>query len=81
MTESQHEEVFNMVRKLLWTNTGVLLPEHRYLLEADLHELGAGSPASRQMWVSSMESTIAAAKHVRSGRPIEGRLGAFEGGK
>ena len=47
---------------LLWTDPSTLLDEDRYLLELDFDDLGDGSSASRQMWISEMEAAAAAAR-------------------
>eukprot|EP00956_Cyclotella_meneghiniana_P017174 scaffold27740_cov66-Cyclotella_meneghiniana.AAC.1 len=47
---------------LLWTDPSTLLDEDRYLLELDFDDLGDGTSASRQMWISEMEAAAAAAR-------------------
>ena len=66
LTEAQHTAILARIRDLLWTDPADLLERHRYLLEVDLHDLGAGSTARRQVWAASMRSALATAERVRS---------------
>ena len=65
LTEAQHTAILARVRDLLWTDPADLLERHRYLLEVDFHDLGAGSTARRQVWVSSLTSALATADRFR----------------
>jgi hypothetical protein len=47
---------------LLWTDPSVLLPEDRQLLDVDFESLGDGPAVDRQLWISEMESAVAAAR-------------------
>ena len=78
LTVKQHEEIFRLVEQLLDIDPSDLLTRHRHLLEeTDFEELGEGPAVHRQVWINSMESAIAAADHVRAGRPVWGDLGSF----
>ena len=48
---------------LLWTDPSTLFDEDKYLLELDFDDLGDGTAASRQMWISEMEAASAAARN------------------
>ena len=78
LTEKQHEEIFERVKTLMWTDPGDLLAKHRYLLEEDFELLGEGSAGSRLLWIASMESARKAADHVRAGRQYTGNPGSFK---
>ena len=55
-----------------------LLGQHRSLFKEDFHELGAGSTGIRKTWIALVESALAVAAHVRSGRGTLGDLSGFE---
>ena len=78
LTPQQHEEVFQCVEELMDVDPAELLGQHRSLLEEDFHELGAGSTGIRKIWIASVESTLAASAHVRSGRGTLGDPSGFE---
>ena len=78
MTAAQHEEVFERVKELIWTDPAELLAKHRFLLEEDFRDLGEGSSGARLQWVASMESALKAADHVRSGKKYVGEPGTFK---
>jgi hypothetical protein len=78
LTAQQHEKIFDRVKELMWTDPSELLSKHKYLLEEDFQMLGETSSGQRQNWIASMESALAAAKHVRAGRETWGDPGTLE---
>ena len=68
LTAAQHEEIFNRVEELMYTEPDDLLPKHRHLMEQDFEGLAEGSAVERQYWIVRMESAVAAAKQVRERR-------------
>ena len=52
---------------LLWTDPSILLPEDRSLLCVDFESLGNSPAIMRQLWISEMEASTAAAR-VESAR-------------
>jgi hypothetical protein len=52
------------VGRLLFTDPNLLLPQHRYLLELDFEELGAGSTTDRQYWRANVESAVNAFQNL-----------------
>ena len=77
LTPAQHDEIFQRVQSLLWTDPAELLDRHKYLLEEDFHQLGAGSSGVRQNWIQSMESALKAAAIVKTGRQYRGEPGVY----
>ena len=77
LTPAQHDEIFQRVQNLLWTDPAELLDRHKYLLEEDFHQLGAGSSGVRQNWIQSMESALKAAAIVKTGRQYRGDPGVY----
>jgi hypothetical protein len=47
---------------LLWTDPSILQPADRQLLDLDFEVLGDGLAVDRQLWISEMESAVAAAR-------------------
>jgi len=77
MTTAQHEQIFEKVKSMMWTDPADMLAKHRYLLEEDFQLLGEGTSGERQQWIDSMESALSAADHVRSGKKYWGEPGTF----
>lgn len=77
LTPKQHDDIFDRVRDLMYTDPTDLLDGHQYLLEEDFQQLGEGSSGARLQWIESMESALKAAAFVRSGRPCRGTPGVF----
>ena len=77
LTEQQHDAIFRRCQELLEIDPADLLERHQYLLDEDFTELGEGSAINRQHWIASMDSAIAAAEWVRSGRQCLGNPGLF----
>ena len=75
LTTHEHEEIFDKVKQLLWTDPAELLGKHKYLLEEDFHQLGEGSSGARQVWIGSMESALRAASFVKAGNQLRGNPG------
>ena len=61
----------------MWTDPSDLLAKHQHLLEEDFVKLGKETAGTRQHWIASMESALAAADHVRSGKEYWGEPGTF----
>ena len=77
-TPQQYEEVLHRIEELMEVDPSELLVQHRSLFEEDFHELGGGFTGIRQTWIASVESALAAATYVRSGRTILGNPGGFD---
>jgi hypothetical protein len=77
LTTQQHDDIFEKVKSMLWTDPADLLEKHKYLLEEDFHDLGEGSTGKRQIWIASMESALKAAALVKSGRRYRGDPGLY----
>jgi hypothetical protein len=67
-TEAEHNTIMEQVGQLIFTDPALLLPEHRYLLDLDFSELGAGSTTNRQYWLATLTSALEARRHL-SGVP------------
>ena len=57
LTVKEHGEIFDRLGELMYTDPDELLPQHQHLLMVDLAELGEGSRANKQVWISKMEAT------------------------
>jgi len=68
LTLAQHDQIFKKVMKPMWTDPSDLLTKHRHLLEEDFEKLGDNTADARKIWIASMESALASADHVRSGK-------------
>ena len=69
LTRDEHEAVINRFEELLQVDPFQLLPKHRHLFESqDFSELGKASAISKQYWIYSVESALAAAAHDRRSR-------------
>jgi len=77
LTSQQHEQIFDKVKEMMWTDPADLLSKHRYLLEDDFEILGEAASGVRLQWIASMESALGAAEHVRSGHKYWGDPGTF----
>jgi hypothetical protein len=66
LTKSQQDALARRCEELLWVDPCTLLEEDRYLLEINFDELGDGSSACRQAWISEMEAARAAASYAAS---------------
>ena len=77
MTQEQHLQIFDKVEDLMAIDPLSLLPKHRHLLEGEFGKLGEDSSAARQTWIASVESALAAAKHVYAGLSTKERHRAF----
>ena len=62
LTERQQHKIMHQCEALLWTDPSVLLPEDRQLLDVDFESLGDGPAVDRQLWISAMESAVAASR-------------------
>jgi hypothetical protein len=62
LTERQQIKIMQQCEALLWTDPSILLPSDRRLLELDFEALGNGPAVDRQLWISEMESAVAAAR-------------------
>jgi hypothetical protein len=63
-TEAEHNTIMEQVSQLLFTDPKHLLPQHRYLLDLDFSELGAGSSTNRQYWLATITSALEARRHL-----------------
>jgi predicted RNA-binding Zn-ribbon protein involved in translation (DUF1610 family) len=77
LTSQQHEQIFDKVKEMMWTDPADLLSKHRYLLEDDFEILREAASGVRLQWIASMESALGAAEHVRSGHKYWGDPGTF----
>ena len=48
LTEGEHNDIFQRMEELMFTNPDDLVPAHRHLLEEDFDCLGEGSAVTRQ---------------------------------
>ena len=64
-TEAQHKKIIKRVRELMWIDPAELLKKHRYLLEDDFAQLGEKSAPDKEYWISTVESSMTVAEHVR----------------
>jgi hypothetical protein len=62
LTERQQLKIMQQCEALLWTDPSILLPSDQQLLDLDFEALGDGPAVDRQLWVSEMESSVAAAR-------------------
>jgi len=77
MTRAQHEDIFQKVKDLMWTDPMSLLPKHRHLLEEDFEALGEGSSMDRSHWAANVEAALLAADHAFTGGEMKNRSSAF----
>ena len=64
-TISQHEQIMEKIKDLLWTDPEELLDDDKALLDEDFEQLGLATATNREFWVASMEAAISAAEHKR----------------
>ena len=64
LTGGKHEEIFDMVKDLMFTDPAELLPTYQHLLEIDFAHLGNGSTTEQQYWIESMDSALIATDHI-----------------
>jgi hypothetical protein len=62
LTERQQLKIMRQCEALLWTDPSILLPADQQLLDLDFEALGDRPAVDRQLWVSEMESAVAAAR-------------------
>jgi hypothetical protein len=62
LTEEQQHKIMRDFEDLLRTDPSILLPEDRSLLCVDFESLGNSPAIMRQLWISEMEATTAAAR-------------------
>ena len=62
LTERQQLKIMRQCEALLWTDPSILQPADRQLLDLDFEALGDGPAVDRQLWISEMESAVAAAR-------------------
>lgn len=67
LTSLQQQALVRKCEELLWTDPSTLLSDDQALLSIDFEELGNGNAAGRQVWVSEMESAVAAAQYAAYG--------------
>ena len=53
-TISQHEQIMEQIKDLLWTDPDDLLDDDRALLDEDFEQLGLATATNREFWVASM---------------------------
>lgn len=69
LTREEHEAVISRFEELLQVDPSQLLPKHRHFFDSqDFEELGAASAITKQYWIHSVESALAAAAHERNSR-------------
>ena len=61
LTNSEHEDIFELVKDMMLVDPSDLLPRHRQLLEQDYKQLGSGSTVARKLWLQQMRSAVSAA--------------------
>jgi hypothetical protein len=59
-TKAEHNTIMEQVGQLIFTDPALVLPEHRYLLDLDFSELGAGSTTNRHYWLATIISALEA---------------------
>ncbi len=60
MTNSEHEDIFELVKDMMLVDPSDLLPQHKHLLEQDYKKLGSGSTVARKLWLQQMRSAVSA---------------------
>ena len=60
LTVKEHDEIFDNLGNLLYTDPDDLLPQHQHLLLVDPAKLGEGPLVNKQIWISNMEAAKAA---------------------
>jgi hypothetical protein len=70
LTERQQLKIMRQCEALLWTDPSILQPSDRQLLDVDFEALGDGPAVDRQLWISEMESAVAAAR-LADGTDVE----------
>ena len=69
LTREEHEAVISRFEELLQIDPSRLLPKHRHFFDGqDFEELGTASTTSKQYWIYSVESALAAAAQSRNSR-------------
>ena len=62
-TISQHEQIMEKIKELLWTDPEELLDDDKALLDEDFEQLGLATTTNRELLVASMEAATSAAEH------------------
>ena len=65
MTNSEHADIFELVKDMMLVDPSAFLPRHRHLLERDYKELGGGATIARKLWLQQMKSAVSATEVVR----------------
>jgi hypothetical protein len=69
LTQDEHEAVISRFEELLQIDPSQLLSKHRHLFESqNFEDLGTASAVTKQYWIYSVESALAAAAHHRHSR-------------
>jgi hypothetical protein len=63
----EHHKIINWVEEYALINPEELLSQHQYLMEADFKTLGSGPAYNRQIWLTNVDSAVAAATLARVG--------------
>ncbi len=67
LTTLEHHKIINWVEEYALINPEELLSQHQYLMEADFKTLGSGPAYNRQIWLTNVDSAVAAATLARVG--------------
>ena len=68
LTVKEHDEIFDNLGNLLYTDPDELLPQHQHLLLVDPAKLGEGPLVNKQVWIAKMEAAKAAKEKVDEDR-------------
>ena len=56
LTLQQHDEIFDRMQDLMYTDPDKLLPEHQHLLMVDKDEICGGTLATQRTWLVRMRA-------------------------
>ena len=51
LTNSEHKDIFELVKDMMLTDFSNLLPRYRHLLECNYKELGGGTTVAWKLWL------------------------------
>ena len=64
LTLKEHDEIFERMDELLYTDPDELLPQHQHLLLVDKSRLTRGSLSDRQTWITRVEAAMSAKERL-----------------